>query len=123
MKGSLGIMARIAKTLECDYTTVYNYFKRYPSLEKSRLLERENGIDIAENTLFKNASEGDTGACIWITKTLGKHRGWVERTESIISGSMHVGGKIELTQEQEKKLTEEAFASVISRRNVLADAN
>lgn len=40
-----------------------------------------------------------------------------------ISGSMHVGGTIELTQEQDNKLTEEAFASVISRRNVLVDAN
>lgn len=40
-----------------------------------------------------------------------------------ISGSMHVGGTIELTVDQDKKLTEEAFASVIQRRNILADAN
>lgn len=123
IKGTGGIVLAIANKLKCETETVYNYFKRYPSLEKVRLAEKEKLIDRAEAKLQELINNGEQSAIFFFLKCQAKHRGYIERTESVVAGSIHVGGKIELTQEQDKRLTEEAFASVISRRNVLANAN
>lgn len=139
MKDTGGIVLAIANKLNCDTETVYNYFKRYPSLAKVRNAEKEKFKDRAESQVLKFI-QGHTIKCpscgekvggiepnpimtMFYLKCQAKERGYVERTESVVSGSMHVGGKIELTQEQEKKLTEEAFASIMERRKLLVNTN
>lgn len=70
-----------AKQLGCAPTTIYRRMERDAKL--AAVVEGIRGelVDIAEAGLRRKALEGDTTALIWITKTLGKSRGYVERQE------------------------------------------
>lgn len=76
-----GIVLAIATNLKCDCGTVYNYLKRYPSLEKIRLAEKEKLIDRAEAKLQELINNGEQSAIFFFLKCQAKHRGYVERQE------------------------------------------
>lgn len=47
---------------------------------------RNRLLDLAEKRLFDLVNEGHPSAIIFTLKTLGKHRGYIERQEHEISG-------------------------------------
>ena len=86
IRGSHGIIAAVARKLGCERATVYRYVKTYPAVEESLEQERETLLDAAEAMLYKKAiQEGDTTSLIFLLKTVGKRRGYVER-QDITSG-------------------------------------
>lgn len=82
VKDSHGILTAVAERLGCNRTTVYDYAKRYLSVQKAIDEERDVIIDKAEDTLFKKAiQDEDTTSLIFLLKTVGKRRGYIERQE------------------------------------------
>lgn len=91
LRDSKGIKLRAAQRLGCTRGTIDNYCKRYPEINEAYLDARESTVDMAEDRLFQKAVvEGDTTALIFILKTLGKSRGYIERQEMAVQGNIVV---------------------------------
>ena len=93
IRESNGIMAVAARRLGCSRSTVSNYINRYATVKAAYEESRETLLDMTEGELFKQIKEGNTTAIIFTLKTIGKHRGYVERQE--VTG--RDGGKIRVT--------------------------
>lgn len=80
IKGSGGIISKIASRLKCDWHTAKKYINKH---NLNRLLDNEieTTLDIAESKLIENIKEQDNTAIIFYLKTKGKHRGYVEKKE------------------------------------------
>ncbi len=76
-----GNLSASARFLGCSRDTIRRYIKIYPTVKAVADEERETLIDFAENQLFKQVQEGNITAIIFTLKTIGKHRGYVERQE------------------------------------------
>jgi hypothetical protein len=93
---SNGLIASMAHRLGCERQTVYNYAKRYKTVETAIQQARIGIVDIAEAALMTKLIAGDTGAITFTLKTLGKSRGYVERQE--ITGKDGEAFGIEITR-------------------------
>ena len=76
-----GIKAAAARTLGCEWGTVDNYCKRYPSVQAAIDQQREILVDIAESHFVRWVDAGQERAVYWALSTLGKDRGYVTRQE------------------------------------------
>ena len=76
-----GNVSAVARFLSCSRNTVSKYIDEYQTVKSAYLEERETLIDFTEDQLFKQVSEGNITAIIFTLKTIGKHRGYVERQE------------------------------------------
>lgn len=78
-----GLVAAAARRLGVDRQTVYNAFERWPDLKTLVEDIREYQVDLVESTLWDRAAIGEPWAATLVMKTLGKSRGYVERTEVV----------------------------------------
>ena len=76
-----GNIAAAAREVGCSRNTLKRYIEKYPTIAEVFEEERETLIDFAENQLFQQVKEGNITAIIFTLKTIGKHRGYVERQE------------------------------------------
>lgn len=76
-----GIKAVAAKVLGCSRQTVDNYIGRYVTVKAAYQEQRETLVDIAEGKLMKKLDTDEWPAIKFILTTLGKERGYTERTE------------------------------------------
>jgi hypothetical protein len=76
-----GLTFLAAKRLKCDPSTIDNYCKRYPSVQAVKDAQRGQMIDLAEQKLFESIQQGEAWGITLCLKTIGKHRGYVERQE------------------------------------------
>lgn len=76
-----GMLSAAARKLGCDYSTLWNYSKRFPAVQESIDNQREAVTDMAELKLFKAINAGEAWAVCFYLKTQGKKRGYVERHE------------------------------------------
>lgn len=67
-----------AQKLGCCRTTLDKYIQRYPALQDFFESKRLEHLDDAEDTLYKAAKRGNLSAAMFILKTQGRDRGWVE---------------------------------------------
>jgi hypothetical protein len=81
IRKSRGLLSVVAHRLGCTRQTVENYVKRYPTVDRAVKEERQKVIDVAEGKLFEKLQSGESWAIQFILKTLGKERGYTERTE------------------------------------------
>jgi len=70
-----------ARLLNCTRNTVYRYIENYATVKAAYEEQRETLIDFTEDQLFKQVKAGNITAIIFTLKTIGKHRGYVERQE------------------------------------------
>lgn len=116
LKKSFGIKTVAAQLLGCDDETIGRYCKRYPMVDKACKEARPRIVDIAEHNLIRDLTVkencpkchellicsncntqiqfGKDWATRFVLMTLGKDRGYTERTE--LSGPG--GGAIEVAQ-------------------------
>jgi len=78
-----GLVTVTARLLHCSPSTVEVYIERYPAVAEARRQEREGIVDLAELALVKAIQNGEGWAISLTLKTLGKSRGYVERTENV----------------------------------------
>ena len=79
--GSQGMIATIAKRLNCSRRHVYRLRDKYVTVAEAIVDEREKMKDFAESKLAEQIGAGNTTAIIFYLKTQGKDRGYVERQE------------------------------------------
>lgn len=83
-----GLVTLAARRLNCHPNTIRNYAKRYKSVERALIEERERMTDVAELALYNKIQEGEGWAVCFYLKTQGKARGYVERQEIEHSGEI-----------------------------------
>lgn len=81
LNNSKGMVYVAARQLGCSANTIYNYAKRYPAVKETIEAERGLMVDTAELALWKAIQAGEGWAISLTLKTLGKQRGYVERSE------------------------------------------
>lgn len=81
-----------AKDLGVFASTIYDRIKRDPTIGEHAKEVRAELLEAVENKFLEKVDEGDTTVLIFLAKTLGKERGYTERTE--LSGKE--GGAIEI---------------------------
>ena len=85
---SRGLLSFAAQFLGCERATVYSYLEKWPDLKQVVADQREGLIDVAESRLLGNIDRGDTTAIIFFLKTQGRNRGYIERQDVNLAGSV-----------------------------------
>jgi hypothetical protein len=83
IKGTRGIITRIAEKLGTTRKSVYEYMEKHPELQNDINQEKERLIDMAEHNLYSRIEENDWKATSFLLSTLGKDRGFTERVENV----------------------------------------
>jgi len=82
LKETRGLLTLTAAILGCDPDTVRNYLRRYPTLRQTQEDQRARLVDAAELRLVEAVEKkGEPWAIALVLKTIGKGRGYAERTE------------------------------------------
>ncbi len=95
IKGSKAIISTIAKKLNCEWHTAKAYIEKYPLAQQALQDEIDKNKDIAENTILSAIDLGDIQTAKWYLQTIGKDRGYSEKTEIQHSGDITVNVKYE----------------------------
>lgn len=81
LNNSAGLISHAAKKLGVDRRTVYMWISSDPDLKLAVEEVRENIIDMVEAKMFNEAQNGNTTILIFLAKTIGRNRGYVEKQE------------------------------------------
>lgn len=93
LKVSKGLKAVAARQVGCSYAQMRHFCETNASIKAECEAQLEAVLDTAQLQVIAAASRGDMGACMFLLKTLGRSRGFSERTE--VTGKD--GGAIEHT--------------------------
>ena len=85
-----GIINKIAQKLNCDWHTADKYISKYESSKIALQDERQTLIDDSENVIRNAVRSGDVQSAKFVLTTLGKKRGYTEKTEVEHSGDMSI---------------------------------
>lgn len=83
LKASKGMVTIAADKLGCTPQTVHNWIKRSPEVQAVVNAERDSVLDAAEIALMGAIGRKEGWAIAFALKTIGKNRGYVERTEQV----------------------------------------
>lgn len=81
LRATKGMANIAARHLGCHPDTVHNYCKRYPSVAAEKKHQEAELVDTATLQLWSAVQRGDLSAVFFVLKTLGRDRGFAERTE------------------------------------------
>lgn len=95
LKKSRGLVYTAAERVGCDADTIYTRAKQSPAIRAAIKHQRGKIIDRAEEKLFAAINAREPWAVALILKTLGKDRGYVERTETRVVSDDDVNRAIE----------------------------
>lgn len=86
LKETKGMVYLAADRLGCEAQTIYNYRDRYPAVKAE--MEAQDGKidDIAEMKLYQALLAGESWAVQFRLRTKGKHRGYVEKSVTEVTG-------------------------------------
>lgn len=86
----LGVVAMAAREAGIDRTTHYTWMHGDPEYAAAVLDLEDVTLDFAEAALHKQISNGEVSATIFLLKTKGKKRGYIERNELDVSGALGI---------------------------------
>lgn len=81
LEKSMGIVTQAVKKVGIDRTTPYRWMKEDEEFAMRCMEKRNVVLDFAETKLFELVNDNHASAVIFLLKTLGKERGYVERHE------------------------------------------
>ena len=84
---SKGMITYAAKMLGCNRSTVHNYINNFEVCREAVADSRAGMLDNAELQLANQIQDGNITAIIFYLKTIGKHRGYIERHDIGLSVS------------------------------------
>lgn len=86
LEKSLGIVTTACKSVGVERTTFYRYLNDDPEF-KEAVADIENiALDFAESQLHKQIQKGEVSSTIFYLKTKGKGRGYIERSQTEVTG-------------------------------------
>lgn len=89
IKGSLGVITRIANKLNVNWNTADKYIKMYPTCIEALKMERETIKDRAEMNLYKAIYEDeDVQTSKWYLGIMARDRGYIEKVDINHSGKV-----------------------------------
>jgi len=97
LRAARGLISVAARRLGVSRRAVYNAIERHKVVAEALDEARETVIDTAEGQLFMHVANGNLKAVMFLLRTLGKSRGYVDAREQRISGSLDL---TRLTDEQ-----------------------
>lgn len=74
------MIKQAAESIGCSRIAIYKRIQSDPELKEAIEQCREDVLDIAENALMKNVKEGKEASVFFLLKTLGKKRGFIEKS-------------------------------------------
>lgn len=77
-----GNISKSARDLGVNRGNLKKRIDLNPELQALLMDLRDEIVDIAEDNIYKDVREGDSGASRFVLATLGKDRGWVTRQEN-----------------------------------------
>ena len=89
-----GLKSVAARYLNCQWNTIDRYVRAYKSCSDALKIARDGVTDLAEGKLFQAINNGEPWAIALYLRTVGKSRGYVERSELTGLG----GGPVEFTE-------------------------
>jgi len=102
LEKSLGVVTTACKQVGVGRTTFYEYLNKDESFANKVADIQNIALDFAESQLHKQIQEGNVTATIFLLKTKGKKRGYIERQE-IQHDSTIESKLIEWTPAKDKK--------------------
>ena len=85
-----GNLTLAGQLLGCTREAVRLRVNRFPEIKQVLDESRESVIDVAEGALQRAVLNGEGWAIAFTLKTIGKRRGYVEKTEQEITGLMGI---------------------------------
>ncbi|QDP66240.1 MAG: hypothetical protein Unbinned805contig1001_11 [Prokaryotic dsDNA virus sp.] len=96
LEKSMGIVSQATKKVGIDRTTPYRWAREDKEF-KQKVEEIQNVVlDFAETKLYNLVDSGNPSATIFLLKTKGKHRGYVERQEIVGADGKDIDINIEV---------------------------
>lgn len=90
LEKSLGVVTTAANIVGITRKTHYDWMQKDPKYAQS-VADIENvTLDFAESQLHKQVKDGNTSATIFLLKTKGKKRGYIERQEITHQGGIPI---------------------------------
>ena len=93
-----GMQYLAARKLGCSHETLRNYLNRYPQIQAAMELERGEMVDLAELKLWEALEKGQPWAIALCLRTVGKERGYIERSEMTGKDGESIGLHVQVTQ-------------------------
>jgi hypothetical protein len=100
-----------AEALGCSHNTIYNYAKRYKSVQEAIDRNRGHVIDTAEVALFDAILKQEHWAVTFALKTIGKDRGYTSKQEIDIFVEQELNRALDKLQ---KVLSPDDYRSVLA---------
>ena len=93
IKGTQGLLTKIQKKLEAQtretwsWETVRNYIEKWEEAKLAVQAEKEAMLDVAENNIFRDMTNGDVGTSKWYLRMKGKERGYEDTAKLQLDGT------------------------------------
>jgi len=65
IKGTGGVVGKIAKKLKTDYRTLKSYLEKHPEYKAIVITEQDRIVDVAEDNIIKTIEKGNVGNSKW----------------------------------------------------------
>lgn len=101
LKATFGNISLAAKNLGVSRQAVYDKCEQYPRLRLCLADARESMVDNAESALGLAVNNGQPWAVSFTLKTIGKNRGYIEKTEVKNEVKLNVTGLAESMTDDE----------------------
>lgn len=102
----LGIISQATKKMDIDRTTPYKWMRDDPEFAE-KVQEIQNLVlDFTESKLYELIRDGNPTAIIFMLKTKGKDRGYIERREITGMNGQALDVKIEVVNKLENQTEE-----------------
>jgi hypothetical protein len=109
LESSAGNVTTACQKMKISRQTHYNWLDRVDGYKKRFDNIQESILDFAESQLMKNIKDGKETSLIFLLKTKGKNRGYIERQEidhSSSDGSMKPPVSLDVSKLSDKALNE-----------------
>ena len=103
LKSELGVVTAACEKVSISRETHYNWRKTDENYKEEAEAILDMILDFAENSLYKQINKGNTVATIFLLKTKGKNRGYVEKQEIEHSGGVKQFTIIEVIEDGKNK--------------------
>jgi hypothetical protein len=97
LKDCLGIISTACQKLRMSRQLYYNWYNSDPEFKAACEEASEEVLDLGESVLHQLVKEKNVVATIFLLKTLGKKRGYVERLETTGKDGGAIKNEIELS--------------------------